>query len=337
MKTFPASIAICVGAGLLAPVARASSECPAYIPAGVVIRMLPDEKLVAGSSSGPTIFSVSSDLRFFPNRPPLLARGSKVLGTIIESKEAGRIVGKARLKITLQSILTSDLCEYPVDAKVVEAGRHKIKDEVVVGKGHAGRDTMALLFPPTTIYQLIRIPSRGPRLVLDNETPLNIKLLQPVSLAETPTRLSENDQSEAVRTKVDQIERELSVMKSALRGQSSLVRKENTDRGIPARCSAAGFVPAVPIVRSTTILRPVRNLTSYHVSLYVDNKPVLILPPCSGPSMIATPAAEFRIEAIANLLTAGGQKQIAMKVIPSTEDKGWDIVPEDDRPILRSN
>src|SRR5262249_14647459 len=32
-----------------------------------------------------------------PSRPPLLARGSKVL--IVESKEAGRIHGKARLKI----------------------------------------------------------------------------------------------------------------------------------------------------------------------------------------------------------------------------------------------
>src|SRR5579862_2926492 len=81
----------------------AASECPAYIPAGVVIRMFPDEKLIAGSSSGPTLFTINSDLRFFPNRPPLLARGSKVSGTILESREAGRFHGKARLKITLNS------------------------------------------------------------------------------------------------------------------------------------------------------------------------------------------------------------------------------------------
>jgi hypothetical protein len=193
MKTLRASIAFFVGVASFAPVAHArGTECPAYIPAGVVIRMLPDERLTAGTSSGPTIFTVSSDLRFFPNRPPLLARGSKVLGTIIESKQAGRIFGKARLKVTLHSILTSDFCEYPIDAKVIDVGRHKVKDEVVLGAGHAQRDVVALLFPPTTIYQLLRIPSRGPRLVLDNETALNIKLMQPVSLAETPTRATSN-------------------------------------------------------------------------------------------------------------------------------------------------
>src|SRR6516225_5375590 len=146
MKTFRPCIAFFVGVAFFAPVGHASgTECPAYIPAGVVIRMLPDEKLTAGTSSGPTLFTVSSDLRFFPNRPPLLARGSKILGTIVESKEAGHIYGKARLKITLRSILTSDLCEYPIDAKIIEAGRLKVEGEVVLGRGHAHRDLVFLL------------------------------------------------------------------------------------------------------------------------------------------------------------------------------------------------
>jgi hypothetical protein len=77
MKSLPACIAFLVCLAVFSTVARASVvECPAYLPAGVVIRVLPDEKLTAGSSSGPTLFTVSSDLRFFPNRPPLLARGS---------------------------------------------------------------------------------------------------------------------------------------------------------------------------------------------------------------------------------------------------------------------
>lgn len=163
----------------------AATECPAYIPAGVVIRMFPDEKLIAGSSSGPTLFTINSDLRFFPNRPPLLARGSKVTATILESREAGRLHGKARLKITLNSILTSDLCEYPIDAKIIDVPNHKVENEVVFGKGHTRRDVIALVFPPTTVYQLLRIPGRGPKLVLDHETPLNIKLMEPVSLADS--------------------------------------------------------------------------------------------------------------------------------------------------------
>src|SRR5438876_8898511 len=146
MKSLLASIAVMACVAVFATVAHASVvECPAYIPAGVVIRILPDENLTAGSSSGPTVFTVSSDLRFFPNRPPLLARGSKVLGTILESKEAGRIYGKAHLRITLTSILTSDLCEYPIVAKIIESGRHKVEDEVVFGRGHARRDLVCRL------------------------------------------------------------------------------------------------------------------------------------------------------------------------------------------------
>src|ERR1051326_8894436 len=98
MKSLSICMAFWVGLGFFAPVRASGAECPAYIPAGVVIRMLPDERLAAGISSGPTLFTVSSDLRFFPNRPPLLARGSKVLGTIVESTQAGHFYGKARLR-----------------------------------------------------------------------------------------------------------------------------------------------------------------------------------------------------------------------------------------------
>src|SRR5207247_9142067 len=71
---------------------------------------------------------------------------------------------------------------YPIDAKTLEAGRHRAnKDGAGVGRGHARRDLFELLFPPTTIYQLIRIPSRGPSLVLDAENPITIKLLEPLT------------------------------------------------------------------------------------------------------------------------------------------------------------
>ena len=331
MRSLPACIAVMACLAVFVSVARASVvECPAYIPAGVVIRVLPDEKLTSGSSSGPTLFTVSSDLRFFPNRPPLLARGTKVLGTIVESREAGRIFGRARLKITLRSILTSDLCEYPIDAKIIEAGHYKVEDEVVFGRGHAHRDLAAFLFPPTTIYQVLRIPGRGPKLVLDNETPLNIKLLEAVSLAETPARLGQNDEFGALRTRMDQIEHDFSLLKTALEQQAPRPQEQRAARMVSDVCAVSRFSSGFPLVRATnTILRPVRNLTPYHVSVYVDHRAVLIMPPCYGPSMIATPATEFRLEAIANLPTTGGQKQIALKVVPSADDKGWDIVADD--------
>src|SRR6058998_2456494 len=205
-------------------------ECPAYLPAGIVIRVLPDEKLTAGRSSGPTVLSVSSDVRFFPNRPPLLTRGSKVLGTIVESKEAGHLHGKARLKITLGSILTSDFCEYPIDAKVVEVAKHKLKDDVVWGRGHATRDFIALIFPPTTIYQLLRLPARGPKLVMDTETPISIKLLQPVSLGASATRLSENE-------------------------PVSPPQQQEVSNRVSEPCASMKSDPSMPLVRVTKVLR----------------------------------------------------------------------------------
>src|SRR3989441_5276992 len=116
------------------------------------------------------------------HRPAIVPRGSKVLGNVMESKQAGRLVGRAQTQIVLTSIFTADSCEYPIDAKILEAGRYTANREgVIVGRGHARRDLFELLFPPTTIYQLIRIPSRGPSLVIDSETPITIKLMEPLT------------------------------------------------------------------------------------------------------------------------------------------------------------
>src|SRR5215470_10864190 len=118
--------------------------CPTNLPAGTTIRIFPNEKFTAGITSGPIIFTVGSDVGFFLNRPPLLPRGAKVLGRIIESEQAGRLHGKARAHIVLTSILTSDSCEYPVDAKIIEAGRFDVEDNVVWGRGHTKRDALLL-------------------------------------------------------------------------------------------------------------------------------------------------------------------------------------------------
>jgi hypothetical protein len=313
MKSLGVWIAIITGVLVCGHAAYAAPlECPINLPAGLSIRVLPDENLTAGLTTGPMVLTVTSDVRFFPNRPPLLARGSKILGNIVESKQAGHFHGKARLRINLTSILTSDFCEYPIDAKVVEAGKNKVEDDVVFGRGHAKRDVIALLFPPTTIYQLVRIPSRGPKLFVSNETPLTIKLLQSVSLG--ASSLPQRDEER--RT-------------SLLLPENSSVRKSAQDSAAAGPCPAMEVgSPAGPIVQSANVVRPLRNLTPYHVSVYLDRKRVLIMPPCYGPSMIATPTTEFSLEAAASVLLSGGQKQVGLKMQPSAGGYGWDIVPD---------
>jgi hypothetical protein len=302
-----------VGMTYAAPV-----ECPVTLPAGMTIRMSPDEKLAAGVTAGPTILTVTSDVRFFPNRPPLLARGSKVLGTILESKQAGHFYGKAKVRIALTSILTSDFCEYPIDAKIVEVGKYKVSDGVIIGRGHAKRDAFALVFPPTTIYQLLRTPSRGPKLVVDNEVPIVVKLLQPVSLGQAS---------------LERIERE-TPNRTGLSIQTLPSREDKTAQAVGGPCPGMPARNSIrPVTQANTVVRPVRNLTPYHVSLYMDRKRVAILPPCYGPSMISTPASDFKLEAAGSLVTGDGQKLIGVKILPTTGGDGWDIVPETGEPV----
>jgi hypothetical protein len=313
MKSVGISVSVCLVLCAFAVHASAAA-CPAYIPAGVTFRVLPDETLTAGVSAGPTILTVNSDVRFFPNRPPLLARGSKVLATIVESKQAGRLHGKAHFRLTLTSILTSDFCEYPINAKIIEASRRKVEDDMVWGRGHARRDLVALLFPPTTVYQLVRIPSRGPKLMVDNETPMTIKILETVSLGETPTRVSEYDLP-SPQTVVP--------AREPLREPARpLITRTAADI-----CWTGAVAPAHTLVRDGKVVRPIRNLTPYHVSLLLDNAPVMILPPCFGPSMITTPTSGFKLEAAASMPAVGGQRQMPMKVVPSAD--GWDVVVDD--------
>src|SRR5262249_44813322 len=114
------------------------------------------------------------------------------------SNQAGRFWGRAKARVLFTSILTPDFCEYPIDGKLIEAKNNQVHDEVIVGRGHAKRDVLALLFPPTTVYQLLRLPSRGPKLTLDEEVQLTIKIMQPLyqAFAEGGTSVSDHSRQE---------------------------------------------------------------------------------------------------------------------------------------------
>jgi hypothetical protein len=323
MKFVSVSLAICVSLMGFAVVSANGAVCPAFIPAGVTIRLLPDEDLTAGISSGLTILTVAADVSFFPNRPPLLARGSKVLASIVESKEAGRFVGKARLRMTLNSVLTSDFCEYPIDAKIVEAGKQKVKDNVVFGRGHWKRDIVTLLFPPTTVYQLLRIPSRGPKLSISNETAMTIKFMEPVSLGEG-TKVAANSDVGRLRARLEDLEKQLAQAQETPVPLTSPALQQRVQRTPDDICYKGQPIPSRALVSGGKVTRPIRNLTPYHVNVYLNRTPVTVLPPCYGPSMIETPPTEFRLEAIANMLTPDGQKQVSLTVVPT--ETGWDIV-----------
>ena len=277
-----------------------AAPCQASLPAGTIIRIFPDERLVAGRAFGPVVFTVGSDVRLFPNRPAVIPRGSKVLGNVMESKQAGRLVGRAQTQIILTSILTADSCEYPIDAKTLEAGRYRAnKDGVVVGRGHARRDLFELLFPPTTIYQLIRIPSRGPSLVLDAENPITIKLMEPLT----------------AQSAVSQAEVAPSLPVPSTPAQARV------------GC-AAPRAQTIPWPSNRNVFYPIRNATPYAARLYLNGRPVSVLPPCYGPTMFMSYTSNFRLAATAVLTTREGQRQVKLQIVPNENRDGWDIVDE---------
>src|SRR5262245_64299407 len=84
------------------------TPCAQTLPAGLVIRVEPDEKIVAGKTDGPLLLTVTSDVRLFPSKPPVVPRSSKLFARTLESKEAGRLWGKAHYQLALEGILTPD-------------------------------------------------------------------------------------------------------------------------------------------------------------------------------------------------------------------------------------
>jgi hypothetical protein len=119
------------------------------------------------------------------------------------------------------------------------------------------------------------------------------------------------------------LEKNLATFQGAAGLRASTATQQQVERTPYDVCFRSATV-AHPLVNRSKVTRPIRNLTPYHVSVYLDRAPVTILPPCFGPSMIETPPTEFRLEAVASMLTATGQRQLSLNIVPT--EAGWDIV-----------
>jgi hypothetical protein len=176
-------------AGLFA-VMLAGNVPELVIPEGTILPVVLNETLNTAKvqDNDPILLSLADDVRTAGHHGPILIpRGSNVVGRIVRSHRAGHFVGKAELNIALQEIVTPTGEVYDgVSAKIVDVAKKKgekgdVKaDGGIRGQGHAARDAFLLLFPPTTIFQLIATPVRGPDVVLPVETRLYVKLMSPI-------------------------------------------------------------------------------------------------------------------------------------------------------------
>jgi len=278
------------------------TSCSINIPAGTIIRVYPDEHIVAGTTSGPVLFTVAADVRFFVNRPPILPRGSKIIGKMESSAEAGRLWGRARAHLAFSSILMPDFCEYPIDATLIGTKKYQVREEVIIGRGHARRDALALLFPPTTLYQLIRLPARGPKLSIREEEQLVIKLVQPAYLAR-----SQSDQTAA---SIEQTRQSATPATASKPPNLECPKLYNGGMVLPARSGS---------------LRSFRNATVYDVVLYANGIPVGTIASCSE-SVLSLPRGEVKLKAIATVPEDNGQREVEAALGLNDKLTGWQVL-----------
>src|SRR5438093_5462328 len=166
------------------------------IPPGTILPVILNETLNTAKvqDNDPVLFSLADDVRAGGHRGPvLIPRGSNVVGRVLRAQRAGHFVGHAQMDIRIEEIITPAGDVYDgVSARIIDVGKRKgEKGEVkadggIQGPVHRTRDTILLLFPPTTLVQLLSIPKRGPDIVLPVETRLYVKLMTPIYVETRP-------------------------------------------------------------------------------------------------------------------------------------------------------
>jgi len=166
------------------------------IPEGTILPVVLNETLNTSrlQDNDPILFSLAEDIRTAGRRGPvLLPHGSSVVGRIVMSERAGHFFGRSHLDIRVQQIITPTGEVYDgVSSKIIDFAKKKgQKGEVksdggIQGPVHRKRDAFLLLFPPTTLFQLMATPKRGPDIVLPVESRLFVKLMTPIYVEPIP-------------------------------------------------------------------------------------------------------------------------------------------------------
>jgi type F conjugative transfer system protein TrbI len=167
------------------------------IPEGTILPVVLNETVTTArlEENEPILFSLAEDIRSgYRTGVVLIPRGSHIVGRVEAAHRAGHFFGRSRLNIRVQEIITPTGDIYDgLSTKLIDIDKRKGKkgsvdaNTDIRGPSHRGRDTLLLFFPPTTLFQLIVTPKRGPDVVLPVETRLRVKLMNPIYVT-TPRR-----------------------------------------------------------------------------------------------------------------------------------------------------
>lgn len=168
----------------LAMLATAGSACgqDLLVPAGTLLQCTMNEPNFSSAtvSVGDPVLCHLKTLEEFGR--PAFPRGAMLAGHLEKAKDPGHFWGKGYLKITFDRVIMP-YGDLPVPAKIISAKGYRVdKKGDIDGKGHAKRDVVEWMLPPLWPWKVVSLPMRGPRPTLKGEEPMQLRLMDDVSV-----------------------------------------------------------------------------------------------------------------------------------------------------------
>lgn len=177
--------ALVSAAALLVSAGRIHAQQDLLVPAGTILQCTLNEPNFssATASVGDPVLCHLRTLREFDR--PVFPRGAMLGGHLEEARDPGRFWGKGYLKITFDRVIMP-YGDLPVPAKIIGAKGYKVdKRGDINGKGHATRDVVEWMIPPLWPWKVVTLPRRGPRATLKGEEPLELRLMDDITIPKT--------------------------------------------------------------------------------------------------------------------------------------------------------
>lgn len=153
------------------------------VPAGTLLQCTMDEpnfSTATASVGDPVLCHLKTIEEFGRTAFP---RGAMLAGHLEKSKDPGHFWGKGYLKISFDRVILP-YGDLPVPAKIIQAKGFRVdKKGDIDGKGHAKRDAVEWMLPPLWPWKVVSLPMRGPRPTLKGEEPLELRLMDDISVS----------------------------------------------------------------------------------------------------------------------------------------------------------
>ena len=174
-----------IAVGILAFATATFAQSDLFVPAGTLLQCTmnePDFSSATATVGDPVLCHLQGQQEF---GRAMFPRGSMLGGHLEAEKDPGHFLGKGYLKIAFDRVILP-YGDLPVPAKVIQARGFKVdKRGNIAGKGHARRDVVEWMIPVMWPWKVVSLPMRGPRPTLKGEEPLQLRLMDDISIPPT--------------------------------------------------------------------------------------------------------------------------------------------------------